>query len=333
MNPPPPADTLTVLYDGACPLCRREIAHVRGLAQRQHRSALCFVDISRDDGVAAPAMPAITADQRAALLARFHVQRADGSRLNGAAAFVAMWDRLPGWRWIARLAQLPGMLALLELAYLGFLRLRPALQAVARGLEPERQPALAPDAPAPVTVEATPLLSLHLQRELRSDHAGETGAVFIYRGLSAVAVWRGDAELLAFARRHGSTEAEHLRLIEAWLPRQQRSRLLGPWRLAGWLTGALPALMGRRAVHATIAVVETFVDRHYQQQIDHLQRVGGQGGADSLLALLQRCQADERHHRDEAAALAGARLPWPLRAWCALVGAGSAAAVVLARRV
>ncbi|MFM7507669.1 MAG: demethoxyubiquinone hydroxylase family protein [Rubrivivax sp.] len=305
----PEADTLTVLYDGGCPLCRREIAHVQGLAQRQGDAGLCFVDISAD--------AACDAAERAALLARFHVQRGDGTRLDGAAAFVAMWQRLPGWRWLARLARLPGALPLLEAAYRGFLRVRPALQRVAQRWEP------------------TPGLSRHLERELRSDHAGETGAVFIYRGIAAVARWRGqrgDEELLAFAQRQGQTEAEHLRLVEEWLPPHRRSRLLGPWRLAGWLTGALPALAGARAVHATIAAVETFVDRHYQQQVDH---IAAHGAPEGLLPLLLRCQADECHHRDEAAALAAAAgpMPWPLRAWCALVGQGSAAAVVLARRV
>lgn len=100
--------------------------------------------------------------------------------------------------------------------------------------------------------------------------------------------------------------------------------------MAGWLTGALPALFGRRAVYGTIAAVETFVDVHYQQQIDHLQ---AHGGPEGLLPLLQRCQADEQHHRDEAAALAGPHNPWLLRLWCVVVGSGSAAAVVLARRV
>lgn len=127
MNPCPAPDTLTVLYDGACPLCRREIAHVQGLAQRQGDTGLCFLDISAPSQASAEG-----AAERAALLARFHVQRADGTRLHGAAAFVEMWSRLPGWRWLARMARLPGMLMLLEWAYRGFLRLRPALQAMAR---------------------------------------------------------------------------------------------------------------------------------------------------------------------------------------------------------
>ncbi len=316
MTPAESAEKLTVLYDGGCPLCRREIAHVQGLAQQRPDSALCFVDISPSAQDASP-----FAADRATLLARFHVQRADGSRLDGAAAFVAMWERLPGWRWLARLARLPGMLTVLEWAYRGFLRVRPTLQRFAQRWEAT---------PADSRVQPEPQLSVYLERELRSDHAGETGAVFIYRGLAAVAKWRGDAELLAFAQRHGQAESEHLRQVEDWLPPARRSRLLGPWRLAGWLTGALPALAGRRAVYATIAAVETFVDHHYQQQIDHLQ---AHGGPEGLLPLLLICQADERHHRDEAAALAGATRPWPLRLWCTVVGAGSAGAVVLARRI
>ena len=173
-------------------------------------------------------------------------------------------------------------------------------------------------------------LSPYLERELRSDHAGETGAVSIYRGIEAVAKWRGNPDLLAFARMHGKTEAEHLALVETCLPVAMRSALLGPWRLAGWLTGALPALFGAHAVYATIAAVETFVDQHYQQQIDHLLRHGGPEG---LLELLLKCQADEQHHRDEAAALAGPARHWLLKAWCWTVGVGSEAAVVLARRV
>lgn len=285
---------LTVLYDGACPLCRREIALYQGLPAS---AKLCFADVSDS---AVPLPPATT---RAQLLARFHVRHADGRLESGAAAFVALWQRLPGWRWLAVAARLPGVLWLLERAYRAFLPLRPALQAWARRWE-----------------------AGYLARELRSDHAGETGAVAIYAGVLAVA---RDPALRAFAQRHQATEADHLRRVEAWLPADHRSRLLPAWRLAGWLTGALPALAGPRAVYATIAAVETFVDQHYQQQIDHLL---AHAGPEGLLPMLQSCQADEQHHRDEAAASAGASPGLALRAWCRVVGTGSAAAVVAARR-
>lgn len=169
----------------------------------------------------------------------------------------------------------------------------------------------------------------YLERELRSDHAGETGAVYIYRGIAFAARWRKDSELLLFAQQHGETEAEHLALIETWLPPSHRSRLLLPWRIAGWLTGALPGLISQRAVYATIVAVETFVDQHYQQQIDYLNL---HGGHEELLALLLRCQADECQHRDEAAELAGVTKTWAIRAWGAMVELGSAGAVALARR-
>jgi len=295
-----------VLYDGACPLCRREIALYRGLAANQ---PLAFVDVSNPSA----GLPA--GADRARLLARFHVLRADGSLVDGARGFVALWATLPGWRWLARLAAVPGFTSLMELGYRAFLQLRPAMQRVAGAFEPP---------------------SLHvpagLRDELRSDHAGETGAVWIYYGVLATA---RDAGARAFARRHLATEQEHLRLVTPLVPWPQRSRLLVPWRLAGFFIGALPALVGRRAVYATIAAVETFVDHHYQQQLDRIDALpaADRALAAPLRALLARCQADECEHRDEANALGGGAPGLLLRSWCAAVGAGSAAAVAVARRV
>jgi len=46
------------------------------------------------------------------------------------------------------------------------------------------------------------------------------------------------------------------------------------------------------------------------------------------------CRADEVAHRDEAAAARGlSQSGWVLRGWCAMVGAGSKAAVTLIRHI
>jgi ubiquinone biosynthesis monooxygenase Coq7 len=166
-----------------------------------------------------------------------------------------------------------------------------------------------------------------LQQELRSDHAGEFGAVMIYRGILAVS---RDASVREFAESHLQTEQKHLALMEEIVPSAGRTRLLPLWRVMGWLTGALPALFGRQAVFATIEAVETFVDHHYEQQIVRLMPNGEYG---PLRQVLVDCQADEVSHRDEAASLALPKRNLILRLWCAVVGSGSAVAVVAAKRV
>ena len=163
--------------------------------------------------------------------------------------------------------------------------------------------------------------------DLRTDHAGETGAICIYQGVLRFST---DPALRAFARGHLATEQSHLRTIEAWLPRARRSRLLPVWRLAGYLTGALPALVGPRAVYATIEAVETFVDEHYEEQVHRLET---QPVLSGLRQALLDCQGDEIAHRDEAAAACGPDAPgWVLRAWCRLVDIGSRSAVAVSRR-
>ena len=162
--------------------------------------------------------------------------------------------------------------------------------------------------------------------DLRTDHAGEVGAVCIYQGVLRFA---RDPALRSFAEHHLITEQKHLSIISAWLPSSQHSRLLPIWRLAGFLTGALPALFGPRAVYATIEAVETFVDHHYDQQVRALE---SQPAFNELRQTLLDCQADEVAHRDEAAASRGPdRSSVLLQAWCAMVGAGSKAAVALIR--
>ena len=122
---PTPADpaSLTVLYDGACPLCRAEIGVYRGLPSE---TPLCFADVS------APGQVLPAGLSREQLLARFHVQHANGRVESGARAFLALWATLPGWRWLARLGRLPGVPTLMDGLYRLFLVFRPALQRMVR---------------------------------------------------------------------------------------------------------------------------------------------------------------------------------------------------------
>ena len=119
---------LTVLYDGSCPLCRREIGIYQGLPSSE---PLAWKDVS----AAGAALPGDT--RREDLMVRFHVMQADGAVLSGAKAFVALWSTLPGWRWLSRLARLPGATPCLEWLYCRFLVARPGLHRRARAFEKE----------------------------------------------------------------------------------------------------------------------------------------------------------------------------------------------------
>jgi len=114
--------TLTVYYDGACPLCRREIGVYRGQQAPQGEGEVAYVDVS--DGT----KPLPEGATRSQLLSRFHVRREDGEWLSGASAFLALWASLPGWRYLALAGKMPGMPWLMERAYRWFLRFRPSLQ-------------------------------------------------------------------------------------------------------------------------------------------------------------------------------------------------------------
>lgn len=108
-----------VWYDGACPLCVREIALMRRL---DRAGRLRFHDLARTD--------AVCPLDRGVMLERLHA-REEGRLLSGAAAFAAMWRAIPLLRPLGLLARRPSVLRALERLYVVFLRRRPALQRLA----------------------------------------------------------------------------------------------------------------------------------------------------------------------------------------------------------
>lgn len=121
-NSGPCTEALTVLYDGACPLCRREIAVYSDLKPLRSDTTVRFIDVNDTTAKLPPGKT------QAQLLARFHVQGVDGRLLSGAEAFLALWAALPGWRWLALVGRAPGATWLMERMYQLFLRWRPMLQ-------------------------------------------------------------------------------------------------------------------------------------------------------------------------------------------------------------
>ncbi len=105
-----------VWYDGACPLCIREIALMRRLDARR---AIDFRDIAPSD--------ALCPVDRQLMLTRFHASE-DGVILSGAAAFAAMWRAIPLLKPLGLIARNRLVLGLLERLYNQFLIIRPRLQ-------------------------------------------------------------------------------------------------------------------------------------------------------------------------------------------------------------
>jgi hypothetical protein len=90
------------------------------------RARLSFIDLS-----AAVECPV----NRTEMLQRLHVQTASGEVYSGAEAFAIMWCAIPSLRVLGVLGRQRPVLWVLERLYLGFLRFRPALQALARRLD------------------------------------------------------------------------------------------------------------------------------------------------------------------------------------------------------
>eukprot|EP00977_Amphora_coffeiformis_P029899 scaffold43394_cov214-Amphora_coffeaeformis.AAC.1 len=189
-----------------------------------------------------------------------------------------------------------------------------------------------------------------LDRELSSNVAGETGAVHVYKGALAASryVRPLSEEALEFCHEHQQTEAGHLALFSSLVPSHKHTKLLPLWRVAGWFVGFVPtALAGSRGLYVTVEAIESFVEEHFQEQIQPLEQKfkGGISGINSnalvtteLLKVLKHCCEDEVHHKEEAAAklLQGEfdySKVWWATPWRKVVHWGSATAAEIARRI
>jgi len=158
-------------------------------------------------------------------------------------------------------------------------------------------------------------MSLRRERRdemLRVDHAGEYGAVAIYRGQLAVFERQHGKERIVGQLKHmAAQEEEHLDAFDKMLAAGHvRPTALSPvWNAAGFALGAATALLGEKAAHACTEAVETVIEEHYGDQVSELTAAG----EDELAAKMAKFQEEEVAHKDLAAAEGAHEVPgYPL---------------------
>ena len=164
---------------------------------------------------------------------------------------------------------------------------------------------------------------------LRVDHAGELGAVHIYRGQRAVFERTDRSRITGQLAEMEAHEAEHLARFDSLLSeRRVRPTLLAPvWRAAGFALGAGTALLGEKAAHACTEAVETVIGDHYAGQVEELRR-----REPELAGELARFRDEELAHRDTAIE-EGAREAPGYRMLSMVIRAGCRAAIKLSEKL
>lgn len=165
---------------------------------------------------------------------------------------------------------------------------------------------------------------------LRVDHAGELGAVHIYRGQRAVMDAAAGRERLAGQLSEMEQhEQAHLSRFDALLAeRRVRPTLMAPlWRVAGFALGAGTALLGDKAAHACTEAVESVIEEHYAGQVAELSERDP-----ALAAELAQFRDEELAHRDLAVEEGARDAPgYPLLS--AVIRAGCKAAIKISEKL
>lgn len=135
-------------------------------------------------------------------------------------------------------------------------------------------------------------------RILKVDHAGEFGAVNIYRAQILVgSLCR--AGHVAKLREFLAHEKQHRAIFKAELDRRglRRSWIYPLCGVGGVAMGLLSGLLGRRAVMTCTDAVESVVLNHLEEQLSALAVVGDKQAYTAVARIID----DERHHQADGA--------------------------------
>lgn len=88
-----------VLYNAACPVCRREIDHYAQVCNKDGLP-VTFTDLNDPNGLQRWGLDADTAARR------LYVRKA-GKLYSGVPAFVQIWQEIPRYQWLAKVVNQP----------------------------------------------------------------------------------------------------------------------------------------------------------------------------------------------------------------------------------
>ena len=137
-----------------------------------------------------------------------------------------------------------------------------------------------------------------IEEFIRVDHAGERGAVKIYEGqLLALNTFVKDEKLKKIIEEMKVHEKEHCEFFETEIKKRniKPTKLLPLWDILGVTLGFGSTLLGKKAAMLCTASVEEVIDKHYQSQIDQLDK-----SEEKLKRNIIKFREDELHHKDIA---------------------------------
>lgn len=143
-------------------------------------------------------------------------------------------------------------------------------------------------------------------RIMKVNHAGEHGAVNIYRAQIFMARFTAPS-LLSELIKFRSHEERHRAIFAAELQRRHRPRCKSYWLCGsgGYLLGLFTGLFGASAIAATTLAVENVVLRHLEHQLAVLRDVDP-AATEAISSIV----SEETQHRDQSAAIAEAGRFW-----------------------
>jgi len=130
---------------------------------------------------------------------------------------------------------------------------------------------------------------------LKVNHAGEFGAICIYKAQITVAkiLYKDYVKTL---ESFLADEERHLNIFWKEILRRNGVKCKSYWLcgVGGWFMGLLSALLGRRGIMACTWAVESVVTEHLKKQLIYLSAKDDKEAYNAVYSILE----DEEHHRD-----------------------------------